>query len=71
MPIKRDDFSHDRTRGIVHMEADNFAQLYAKRDGSGFHIGLFEDKYEWHFNPAAMRDAVAFFNRLLEIVDKD
>lgn len=71
MPIKRDDFANEPPRGIVHMEASNFAQLYARRSGSGFDVGLFEDKYEWHFNPAAMRDAVAFFNRLLEIVDKD
>jgi len=71
MPIKRDDFSDDHTRGIVHMEAANFASLYAKRDGRGFHLGMHDDKFEYYFDRSAMRDAIRFFNRLIEIVEKD
>lgn len=70
MPIKRDDF--ETKRGVVHLETVNHAELWARRHGANsFEVGLTEDKYEWIFNAGAMREAVTFFNRLLEIVDKD
>lgn len=70
MPIKRDDF--ETKRGVVHLETVNCAELWARRHGvNSFEVGLTEDNYQWIFNPSAMREAVTFFNRLLEIVDKD
>ena len=74
MTIVRDDY-HKDTKKLVVMASSNLAELYASQCVDGdFYVCMNDTDLEnvqgWYFDKEACHDAVKFFQRLIEIMEK-